>query len=771
MRERVIIFDGAMGTSVHALGLALDDFWGQDGNIDVLNLSKPEAVASIHASFLDAGSDVIETNTFSSNLISQAEYDMTERVYEMNVAGAKIAREVASSYRDRPRWVAGSIGPGTRSPITGQVTFDEVHDSYLLQARGLIDGGVDMLIIETCYDILQAKSAVTAARTAFAQTGRKLPLIVSVTIETSGTMLWGTEIAAVVATLEPYEWIDVVGINCATGPVEMTEHVRYLTRHSRRPVIVQPNAGLPTLVDGKPHFPLTPEELVRHQKVFVEEFGTAIAGGCCGTTPAHIKLLAEALHGREHRARPVEFEPACASLYIAQTFKQDTSFFVIGERCNTNGSRKFRELIEAQDYDACLDIAKEQVREGAHALDVCVDYVGRDGTKDITELVSRFRDQSTLPLVIDSTETEVVEAALKMIGGRAVINSINLEEGEGPETRLMRNLASAKRYGAAVIALAIEERGQADTAQWKLEVCRRLYDIALSNGLEPHDLIFDTLVFPISTGMEEQRRAAIETLDAIAAVKKELPGSYTSLGISNVSFGLNPPARQVLNSVFLDEAVKRGLDAAIVSPAKILPLARIPEERKKVALDLIYDRRTESYDPLQAFISLFEGESSGRTADPMAELMALPLDERLKRRIIDGARKGLEEDLDTALQTYTALDILNDLLLDGMRVVGELFARNEMQLPFVLQSAETMKRAVAHIEPHMPRVEGGGKGRIVLATVKGDVHDIGKNLVDIILSNNGYTVFNLGIKQPITSIIEAAEREGADAIGLSGLLF
>lgn len=771
LNERVIIFDGAMGTAVHAAGLSVDDFLGQEGNIDVLTLSRPDVIQSIHQGYFDAGSDVVETNTFGANVAAQGEYGQQDKVYELNVAAAKLAKEVAAGFTDRPRWVAGSMGPGTKSLINGQLSFSEAHDSYALQAEGLIDGGADMLLIETCYDILQCKAAIAACDSAFKRSGRKLPLIVQVTIETSGTMLWGTEIGAVVATLEAYDIIDVLGINCATGPVEMVEHVRFLCKHARKPVSVQPNAGLPVMKDGKQHFPLTPEDLVSHQRVFVEEFGTSIAGGCCGTTTEHIKLLAQSLSDHPLRPRTVEFEPACASLYIPQTFKQDTSFFVIGERCNTYGSRKFAGLIEQEDYEGCLDIAKEQVREGAHALDVCVDATGRDGTKDMTEVISRMRDQSTLPIFVDSTETAVVEAALALIGGRAVVNSLNLEEGVGEQTRLMKGLQIARRYGAALVLGAIDEQGQATTAERKVEVCTRLYALALEHGFEAHDLMFDVLALPVSTGQEDNRRYGVETIEALKILKEKLPESFSMLGLSNVSFGLNPVARMVLNSVFLNECVSAGLDAAIVSPAKILPVAKIEPDQLKTALDLIYDRRSDGYDPLLEFIKLFEGAKIATQADRLEELMALPLEQRLIRRIIDGEKKGLPTDLDAALAGHSALEIINDLLLEGMKVVGELFARNEMQLPFVLQSAETMKQAVAYLEPHMEKTSDGGKGKIALATVKGDVHDIGKNLVDIILSNNGYTVFNLGIKQPISAIIDAAEKERCDAIGLSGLLF
>jgi 5-methyltetrahydrofolate--homocysteine methyltransferase len=770
LRERVLVFDGAMGTQIQAANLSLDEYWGKEGNSEVLNLSRPDVIAKIHRDYFDAGADAVETNTFGANLVVQGEYEMAEQVYELNVTGAKIAKEVASSYTDTPRWVVGSVGPGTKLPSLGHTTFDELQASYGLQIKGLVDGGADAIIIETCQDMLQVKSAVAGAVQAFNETGKKLPLIVQVTIETTGTMLLGTEIAAALTALEPYDVIDVVGVNCATGPVEMAEHVRFLCQSSRKLVSVLPNAGLPELREGKPYYPLTPEEFVRHHTTFVKEFGTNIAGGCCGTTPDHIRLLAQTLGGNTPNDRSnASLDPGCSSLYIAQPFHQDTSFFVIGERCNVQGSRKFKEIVGAEDWDSTVRVAKEQIREGAHSLDVSVDFTGRDGVPDMEEVVSRFRTQVTLPIFLDSTEPQVIEAGLKLLGGRSVINSINLEEGTGEDSRLMRNLALARKYGAACVALAIDEKGQATTKGWKLEVCKRLAEIARKEaGLQHSDLIFDALVFPITTGMEEQRRAALETIETVRAIKQEIPGAFTSLGISNVSFGLSPAARQVLNSVFLHEAIEAGLDAAIVSPAQILPMSRIDQRQREVALDLVYDRRRDGYDPLQEFLALFEGVDMQRATKE--DLSHLPLAERLKRRIIDGEREGLEDDLAEALKTQPALEIINTHLLDGMKVVGDLFGSGEMQLPFVLQSAETMKAAVSYLEPYMEKSGDGSKGRIVLATVKGDVHDIGKNLVDIILTNNGYSVTNIGIKQPITSIIEAAERERADVIGLSGLL-
>ncbi len=769
LAERVLIFDGAMGTQTHAAALSLDDYWGEENNTDVLCLSRPEVITEIHARYLQAGADCIETNTFGANKIVQGEYGHADRVFDMNVAGARLAREAASSFTDRPRWVVGSIGPGTALPTLGQTSWDTLEDSYAAQARGLLEGGVDALLIETAFDLLQVKTAISACVEAFKAGGRCVPLMVQVTIQPEGTMLLGSEIGAAVAALHAYPVVDSIGINCATGPLEMIEHVRHLCQNSPKFVSVQPNAGLPQMVDGLAHYDLSPQELVRHHEVFVKEFGVNAVGGCCGTTPEFIALLAERLRDHPRVARDVIAEPAGASLYVPQPFKQETSFFVIGERCNAQGSRRFKALIDAEDWDQTVQVARDQVREGAHALDVSVDFVGRDGVADMRQVIERFRTQVTLPLVIDSTEPEVIEEALKMLGGRPIINSVNLEEGRGPDTRLERNLRSAVKYGAAVVAIAIDERGQANTARWKLEASSAIYDVCIEFGLQPQDIIFDCVVLPVSTGQEETRRAGLETLEGVEAVKKKFPQSFTTLGVSNVSFGLKPSARQVLNSVFLHEAIERGLDMAIVSPAQILPLSRIDDRAREVALDVLYDRRKPGYDPLGEFISLFEGVES-QSAARHEGLAALPLEERLRRRIIDGDRDGLAGDLDEALQQYEALQILNDFLLEGMRVVGELFASGEMQLPFVLQSAETMKVAVAHIEPYMPKVEGRGKGTIVLATVRGDVHDIGKNLVDIILSNNGYTVHNLGIKQPISSIIDAVDRHAADAIGLSGLL-
>jgi len=765
-RERVIIFDGAMGTAIQARHLTPDDYAGKDGCVDLLSVTRPDVIREIHASYFAAGADIVETNSFGANRIVLAEYDIADRTYEINRAAAALAVSVAKDFStpDRPRWVSGSMGPGTKLPTLGHVRYDTLVESYAQQAHGLIDGGVDILQIETCQDILQAKAAVAGALRGCQRAGRKVPIIVQVTIESFGTMLIGTEIGAALVALDPLE-IDVIGINCATGPHEMTEHVRYLSQHSRRPISVLPNAGLPRVVNDQMVYDLTPEEFVRAHRVFVEEYGAQFVGGCCGTTDRHIKALADALWGHPPVPRQPELEPSCSSLFQPVTFRQENSVLVVGERLNANGSKQFRTLMLNGDLDGIQAMMKQQIREGAHVLDLCVDYVGRDGVADMDLIAGYLADKCTLPLMLDSTEPAVIETALKRLGGRAIINSINLEDGEA---RMNRVMPLAKEHGAAVVALCIDEEGQARTCEWKLRVARRIYELATQKwGLKPEDLIFDALTMPIATGQEEVRRDGIETLEAVRAIKRELPGVFTILGVSNISFGLSPAARQVLNSVFLHYAVEAGLDMAIVNPQKILPLHKIDPRQRELARQIIFDERREGYDPLQEFINLFAGTD---TQAEKQDRSALPVEERLKERIIDGARKGLERDLDEALQRYTPLQIINEILLAGMKVVGDLFASGEMQLPFVLQSAETMKAAVAYLEPKMEKAQTGGRGTIVLGTVKGDVHDIGKNLVDIILSNNGYTVYNIGIKQPLQSFIDKAREVNADAIGMSGLL-
>jgi len=712
----------------------------------------------------------VETATFGAFPLVLSEYQIADKTFELNKRAAEIAKDVAASFStpDRPRWVIGSIGPGTKLPSLGHIPYAQLRDDYEAQVEGLIAGGVDVLLVETVYDLLQAKAAINGARRAMRAAGVLLPLMVQVTVETTGRMLVGTEIGAAVTALEAMK-PDVIGMNCATGPSEMTEHLRYLAQHARTFVSCLPNAGLPSVVDGKTHYDLTPELLADAHERFVTEFGLNVVGGCCGTTPAHLRAVTERLGLRAPVVRSPEFEPGCSSIYSHVPFRQELAYLAIGERTNANGSKKFREAMLAEDWDTCVQMSREQVREGAHVIDVCVDYVGRDGTVDMEEIASRFATQASLPLVFDSTEPPVMETGLRHHGGKAILNSANLEEGEGEGKRMDRVLKLAAEYGAAVICLTIDEEGQARTADWKLRVARRIYDIATQQyGIEPTDLIFDPLTFPLSTGDDDLRRDAIETIEAIRRIKAELPGASTVLGLSNVSFGLKPAARHVLNSVFLHECVQAGLDAAIVHAARIMPMHKIDDRQREAALDLIYDRRTESFDPLTEFMALFENVEAG--AIEQEDRSGWPVGERLKHRIIDGDRDGIEADLDEQLQTLPALAIINDVLLDGMKVVGEMFASGEMQLPFVLQSAETMKTAVSYLEPHMEKADGGGKGTVVLATVKGDVHDIGKNLVDIILTNNGYTVHNLGIKIAINEMIDKALDVNADAIGMSGLL-
>lgn len=764
-RERVLIFDGAMGTQLQIRDLTVDDFWGEEGFNEILNLSRPDVLKEIHADYFDAGADVVETNTFGAFSIVLAEYDAVDKAYELNRAGAAIAREVADSYDDRPRFVSGSIGPGTRLPTLGQATFSELEAAYAVQIEGLIDGGADLLQIETCQDLLQCKAAIAAAHDAFASRSRRLPIIVQVTIEATGTMLLGTEIGAAITALEPLD-IDFIGINCATGPEEMVEHVRILSEQSPKMISVLPNAGLPELRGDGPFYPLTPAEFVEYHELFVNELGVNAVGGCCGTTPEFIRELSDSLGGVAPRPRTPELEPSVSSLYSPVTLSQETSFLVIGERTNANGSKKFRDLMLDGDWDGCVVVARDQIAEGAHVLDVCIDYVGRDGSADMRELASRLATQSTIPLVLDSTESSVIEAGLSLLGGRTIINSINLEDGE---KKLEALCPLARKFGAACIALLIDEEGQARDLEWKLKVAHRIHDLVVKKyGLRSHDLIFDALTFPLSSGQEELRKDGIATIEAIRRIKAELPGVRTVLGVSNCSFGLNPAARQVLNSIFLHEAIEAGLDGAIVNAAKILPLNKIDDEQRRLALDLIWDRRAPGYDPLIAFIDAFEGVEARSTVKE--DRSGWPVDERLRQRIIDGDRTGIEADLDEALESHAALEIVNDVLLEGMKVVGELFGAGQMQLPFVLQSAECMKSAVSYLEPHMERSDGQSKGRVVLATVRGDVHDIGKNLVDIILTNNGYETFNLGIKVPVHNVIAAAREHDADVIGLSGLL-
>ncbi|GAA4834485.1 methionine synthase [Kitasatospora terrestris] len=774
LATRVVVADGAMGTMLQAQDPTLEDFQQLEGCNEILNVTRPDIVRSVHEAYFAVGVDCVETNTFGANRTALGEYDIPERIFELSEAGARIARETADAFGaedGRQRWVLGSMGPGTKLPTLGHTTFEVLREGFRLNAAGLIAGGADALLVETSQDLLQVKAAVSGAQQAMREYGLRLPLTVQVMMETTGTMLLGSEIGAALTALEPLG-IDFIGLNCATGPAEMSEHLRYLAKNARIGLSCMPNAGLPVLTKNGAHYPLSPEELADAHDAFTREYGLSLVGGCCGTTPEHLRRVVERVQGRPIAVRDPQPEPAAASLYQPVPFRQDTSYLAIGERTNANGSKKFRESMLAGDWQACVEIAREQIREGAHLLDLCVDYVGRDGVADMKEIAARLATASTLPIVLDSTEPEVLRAGLEHLGGRAVLNSVNYEDGDGPETRFGRIAALAREHGAGLIALTIDEEGQARTAEKKVAIAERLIEqLTGEYGVDEGSILVDCLAFTLGTGQEESRRDGIETIEAIRELKRRHPAVQTTLGLSNISFGLSPAARVVINSVFLNECVEAGLDSAIVHAAKILPVARIPEEQRQVALDLVYDRRTEDYDPLQKLLQLFEGVSSASVkASKAEELAALPLEERLQQRIIDGERGGLEADLDEALTTRPALEIINQTLLSGMKVVGELFGSGQMQLPFVLQSAEVMKAAVAHLEPHMEKSDADGKGTIVLATVKGDVHDIGKNLVDIILSNNGYNVVNLGIKQPVSAILEAAQEHRADVIGMSGLL-
>jgi len=779
LAQGTVIADGAMGTMLQAADPSLEDFQGHEGCNEILNVTRPDLVRSVHDAYLEVGVDAIETNTFGANWANLAEYGIEDRIYELAHAGGVIAREAADAFSttEKPRYVLGSLGPGTKLPSLGHTTYERLKDAYYIASKGLVDAGSDALLIETTQDLLQAKAAVNGARKAITESMRDVILIAQVTVETTGTMLLGSEIGAALNALEPLD-IDLIGLNCATGPTEMSEHLRYLSKNSRAAISVMPNAGLPILGKNGAEYPLGPEELAIALETFVNDYGITLIGGCCGTTPAHLAAVVKKLSTKKVDARSITLEPGASSIYQYVPFRQDKTYLAIGERTNANGSRAFRDALVAEDWATCVEIARDQIRDGAHMLDLSVDYVGRDGVRDMTEIASRFATSSTLPIVLDSTEPAVLKAGLESLGGRSVINSVNYEDGDGPTSRFAKIMPLVKEHGASVVALTIDEEGQARTAEWKLRVARRLIkDLHENWSMNIGDILIDALTFPIATGQEETRRDGLETINAIRTLKSEFPEVQTTLGVSNVSFGLNPAARVVLNSVFLAECVEAGLDSAIVHPSKIAPMARIEARQKEVALDLIYDRRTFdgeicTYDPLQEFLQLFEGVELAASRNIRAsELAALPLRERLERRIIDGEKVGLTDDLDAAMAEGVApLQIINDHLLEGMKVVGELFGKGEMQLPFVLQSAEVMKSAVAYLEPHMEKSSDGGRGRMLLATVKGDVHDIGKNLVDIILSNNGYQVVNIGIKQTINQIIDAAIENEVDAVGMSGLL-
>ena len=779
LAQRVVVADGAMGTMLQAANPTLEDFQNHEGCNEILNVSRPDIVRSVHDKYLAAGVDAVETNTFGANWSNLADYGIEDRIYELAFAGGKIAREAADSFstKDKPRFVLGSLGPGTKLPSLGHTSYENLKIAYYTAAKGLSDSGCDALLVETSQDLLQVKAAVNGCRQAISESDRDIMLIAQVTVETTGTMLLGSEIGAALNTLEPMG-IDLIGLNCATGPTEMSEHLRYLSKNAKIAISVMPNAGLPVLGANGASYPLGPEELATALDGFIDEYGISLVGGCCGTTPQHLSAVVNKVSGKKIHTRTPALDPGASSLYQYVPFRQDKTYLAIGERTNANGSRAFRDALLEEDWEKCVEIARDQIRDGAHMLDLSVDYVGRDGAADMSQLASRFATASTLPIVLDSTEPAVLKAGLEHLGGRSVINSVNYEDGDGPTSRFAKIMPLVKEHGASVVALTIDEEGQARDAEWKLRVARRLIkDLHDNWGMNVGDILIDCLTFPIATGQEETRKDGIETINAIRRLKVEFPDVQTTLGVSNVSFGLNAAARVVLNSVFLHECVQAGLDSAIVHPSKITPMARIEDRQRQVALDLIYDRRRFdgdecTYDPLQEFLQLFDGVELATSKNARAEaLAALPLFDRLQRRIIDGEKVGLEDDLKEAMASgMPPLEIINNHLLEGMKVVGELFGKGEMQLPFVLQSAEVMKTAVAILEPFMEKTGDEGRGTILLATVKGDVHDIGKNLVDIILTNNGYRVVNIGIKQTINQIIDGATESNADAIGMSGLL-
>jgi 5-methyltetrahydrofolate--homocysteine methyltransferase len=773
LRDRVLVYDGGTGTQLFTFNLTTEDYGGEatNGCPEWLLRTRPDIMPQVHRRYLEAGANVIETNSFGSMPHVLAEFDLQDHAEELARQSAEVAKAACREFEsaDEPRFVAGSIGPGTKLISLGHIGWDDMHASYRTISRGLIRGGADVLLIETCQDLLQVKCAVLAARAAMREVGREIPIQAQVTVESTGQMLAGSEISAALTALESLP-IDVVGMNCATGPDLMDRHVRHLGEFATRWVAIQPNAGLPRNVGGRAVFDLTPEELARWHVKFIKDYGINLVGGCCGTTPDHIRAVKQAVRGlAPGRARPSSFTPSLSSLYITTPIRQDAGLLLVGERTNSTGSKAFRELLFKDDHDGMVHLAQEQVAEGCHVLDVSVAWTGRDERKDMDEVMKRFATAVQIPIMVDSTQIDVLEIALKRLGGRAIINSVNLEDGE---EKLDRICQLAKTYGAALVALTIDEdreAGMAKTVERKVEIAERLYKLITErHGIPGSAILFDLLTFPITQGDEDTRKLGLWTLEGIAEVKRRLPDVGFILGLSNISFGVKPYARQVLNSVYLDEAIKRGLGSAIVNAAKIIPIDRIPALEVEMARDLIYDRRGPDKDPLHIFVNHFT-KATG-PVQSAEEVAALPIEQRLAKRIIDGKKVGIDVDLDEAMKTYKPLTIINDFLLNGMKTVGIMFGDGRMQLPFVLQSAETMKAAVKHLEPHMDRIEGSHKGTMVLATVKGDVHDIGKNLVDIILTNNGYRVVNLGIKQPVEDIVAAMEKIRPDAVGMSGLL-
>ena len=780
----IIIFDGGTGTSFQNLNLTSHHFGGDEleGCNENLVLTSPNIVEKVHNSFLEAGCHVIETNTFGASSIVLDEYNISNKAYEINKKAAQIAKKCANLYSstNTPRFVAGSIGPTTKLPTLGHINFDKLKDSYEEQINGLIDGGIDLLLIETCQDVLQIKSALFASQEVIKNKNIELPIMISITMETTGTMLVGSDIASALTILEPYD-IDILGLNCATGPVQMKEHIKYLAENSPFAISCIPNAGLPENIGGVAHYKLTPLELKMQLMNFIYDFNVQLIGGCCGTTPDHIKHLSSIIDeivdkkiiNKKLSTVKTNFVPSAASIYNAVPYKQDNSILIVGERLNASGSKKVRELLNEDDWDGLVSIAKQQQKENAHILDVNVDYVGRDGVKDMKEITSRLVTNINLPLMIDSTEADKMESGLKTVGGKCIINSTNYEDGDD---RFNQVLNLALDYGAGIVIGTIDEDGMARTSEKKYRIAKRALIKTRSSSLADYEIFFDPLALPISTGIEEDRLNAKSTIEAISNIRKSFPDVHIILGISNISFGLSPLSRINLNSIFLDECIKSGLDSAIIAPNKILPLSKISAETKKLCLDLIYDRRKFEneiciYDPLVELTKAFQDLTISDFKKASTSNKNLTLEEKLKNHIVDGEKIGLEEQLNNALKKYKPLEIINTYLLDGMKVVGELFGSGQMQLPFVLQSAETMKFAVSVLEPHMETTdEKISNGKLLIATVKGDVHDIGKNLVDIILSNNGFDVINLGIKQDVAAIIDAQKKHNADCIAMSGLL-
>ena len=786
VKERVVILDGAMGSNLQTRTFDLQRDWMNQENIsEVLNITRPDVIGEIHELFLDVGCDAVETNTFGANKIVLAEADLADKAYENNILAAQIARKACDKFEtpDRPRYVVGAAGGGTKLLTLGMTTWDIVEDSYYVQFCGLIDGGADVLLFETQQDLLIIKAMIVAARRAFADKGKTLPIMVQASFDqdNGNQMLTGSDPSAFVTSLSSYDEIDVLGVNCAFGPTELSESVRYIANNFPRYASALPNAGLPIMVDGKTHFPMGPVDFAKGIARFVNEFGVNVVGGCCGTMPEHlaevVKLVgipnsSKNYKGTQAKVRNVTPPPRISSLMSAEEIRQDKSYLIVAERTNTNGSKKFKTLLQAEDWDGLVSMGRDEMRDGSHMLDVCVDFVGRNGVTDMHEVIKRFVNSIPAPLMLDSTDPKVMEAGLQLAGGRCILNSTNLEEGE---EKLGQICKLAKKYGAAIVAGTIDEdklNAMGRTRERKIQIATRIRDLAVNKfGLKDEDIMFDPLVLPISTGIEEDRRNALETIEGTRLISQQLPKCHTVVGLSNVSFGLKPAARIVLNSAFLHELREAGLTGAIVHASKLLPKNRIPSEQWEAAMDLIYDRRKENFDPLTVFISLFPDDANAGPVVKKSKYEDMTIEEALKNHIIDGEKRDLTVRLQAAMDKgIKPLNIINDVLLEGMKVVGDLFGKGEMQLPFVLQSAETMKAAVAFLEPFMERIEGSSKGKIVLATVKGDVHDIGKNLVDIILTNNGYTVYNLGIKQPVQDILKAFEEKKADAIGMSGLL-